>query len=149
MAKVITLRQPWAGLLVMGLKKFETRSWATAHRGRIYVHASAKIDAVGKHLIEDLQKYDKRFEIGSIIRKACMETGKIIGHVDIVDVHSTDEPLKPEITGSEYRFGDYSPGRHYWETTNARRLFRPIPAKGQLSIWNIDDEILNRNNGRR
>jgi activating signal cointegrator 1 len=42
--KVITVIQPWATLLALGVKKFETRSWATKHRGELAVHAGKKID---------------------------------------------------------------------------------------------------------
>jgi hypothetical protein len=38
--KAITIMQPWALLLVSGVKKYETRTWRTSHRGLLYVHAS-------------------------------------------------------------------------------------------------------------
>ena len=36
----ISLLQPWASLVVMGIKKIETRNWGTKHRGTILIHAS-------------------------------------------------------------------------------------------------------------
>jgi hypothetical protein len=39
--KAITLWQPWAYLLVQGIKKFETRGWPTKYRGPLAIHASA------------------------------------------------------------------------------------------------------------
>lgn len=38
--KALTIWQPWASLLVSGQKKYETRSWATAYRGPIAIHAA-------------------------------------------------------------------------------------------------------------
>jgi len=38
--KVLSLLQPWATLVVMGIKKIETRSWSTTHRGALLIHAS-------------------------------------------------------------------------------------------------------------
>ena len=32
--------QPWASLLVHGIKRIEGRSWRSGHRGRLWVHAS-------------------------------------------------------------------------------------------------------------
>ncbi|MBP0020973.1 MAG: ASCH domain-containing protein, partial [Cyanobacteria bacterium SBLK] len=32
-AKAISLWQPWASLIAMGRKKFETRHWSTDYRG--------------------------------------------------------------------------------------------------------------------
>ncbi len=39
--KAITIQQPWTSLLAHRVKKYETRSWATAYRGPIAIHASA------------------------------------------------------------------------------------------------------------
>jgi activating signal cointegrator 1 len=38
--KAISLLQPWATLVVMGVKTIETRSWQTPHRGELLIHAS-------------------------------------------------------------------------------------------------------------
>ena len=36
----LSLKQPWAALVVQGLKTIEIRSWPTARRGRILIHAA-------------------------------------------------------------------------------------------------------------
>ena len=38
--KALSIRQPWASLIVLGLKDIENRTWATRQRGTILVHAS-------------------------------------------------------------------------------------------------------------
>jgi len=40
--KAITLHQPFASLVALGVKRIETRSWPTKHRGLIAIHAAAK-----------------------------------------------------------------------------------------------------------
>jgi len=40
--KAITIWQPYASLVAIGAKKYETRSWATKYRGPIAIHAAAK-----------------------------------------------------------------------------------------------------------
>lgn len=40
--KAITLWQPWASLIAIGAKKYETRSWKTNYRGPIAIHAAKK-----------------------------------------------------------------------------------------------------------
>ena len=40
--KAITLYQPYASLIAVGVKRFETRSWATNYRGPIAIHAGMK-----------------------------------------------------------------------------------------------------------
>lgn len=34
--------QPWAQLLVHGIKRIEGRGWGSTHRGRIWVHATSQ-----------------------------------------------------------------------------------------------------------
>ena len=40
--KAITIHQPYASLIAVEAKKFETRGWATNHRGPMAIHAGAK-----------------------------------------------------------------------------------------------------------
>lgn len=40
--KALTVKQPWAQLIVSGIKNIENRSWKTNFRGRTYIHASQK-----------------------------------------------------------------------------------------------------------
>lgn len=39
--KTLSVRQPWASLLVSGLKDIENRTWAPNYKGRILIHASS------------------------------------------------------------------------------------------------------------
>jgi hypothetical protein len=41
----LSLKQPWATLLVHGRKSIEVRNWPTPRRGRIYIHAAAVPDS--------------------------------------------------------------------------------------------------------
>jgi hypothetical protein len=38
--KALSIRQPWAWLIVHGWKDVENRNWQTKHRGRFLVHAA-------------------------------------------------------------------------------------------------------------
>ncbi len=40
--KALTLWQPWASLVALGVKTIETRSWSTTYRGPLAIHAAAK-----------------------------------------------------------------------------------------------------------
>ena len=54
----LSLKQPWATLVVAGLKSIEVRKWATSIRGRIYIHAARTPDARPEgwaHLSESFQ----------------------------------------------------------------------------------------------
>lgn len=40
-----------------------------------------------------------------------------------------------DVTGNEFAFGDYTPGRYAWLLTDIKPLPEPIPAKGALGLW--------------
>jgi hypothetical protein len=42
--KVLTVRQPWASLIVAGIKNVENRSWRTKYRGKLGIHAGSHVD---------------------------------------------------------------------------------------------------------
>ncbi|KAL6535223.1 hypothetical protein OROMI_026597 [Orobanche minor] len=39
----LTMHQPWASLLVYGIKRIEGRSWPAPIRGRLWIHAAGKV----------------------------------------------------------------------------------------------------------
>ena len=76
--KVLSIRQPWAWLIVNGHKDVENRKWKTNFRGQVLIHASKQIDADGAIWVEEtfpgLCKYPTQ-----------LERGGIVGTVEIVD----------------------------------------------------------------
>ena len=40
----LSIKQPWAALLVAGVKTVEVRTWQTRRRGRVLIHASKIAD---------------------------------------------------------------------------------------------------------
>ena len=40
--KVISIKEPFATLIMNGSKLIETRSWKTNYRGELYIHVSGK-----------------------------------------------------------------------------------------------------------
>ena len=48
--KAITIKQPWATLIMSGVKRFEFRSWKTNFRGDVLIHAGKGIDKVSKQI---------------------------------------------------------------------------------------------------
>lgn len=113
MARALTIRQPWASLIVTGQKDVENRSWATKYRGILLVHASAKIDD------EALSQHGHLFDDD-------LPTGAIIGSVRVVDcVRDSESPWAID-------------GQWHWLLADARPC-RPRTAKGALSLWSPTD----------
>lgn len=76
----LSIKQPWATLIVAGLKSIEVRGWSTSRRGRIYIHASKVADRraeAWKHVPKRLLK-QAAIEggiIGSVELTGCVEYG--------------------------------------------------------------------------
>jgi hypothetical protein len=140
--KVLSLLQPWATLVVMGVKQIETRSWSTAHRGPLLIHAS-KGKAGEIFAIEPpFNKYIPDF------RK--LPFGFIIGQVTLTDVirigtgslfHANDEMIN-RLTMEEKAFGDYTDGRFAWMLQDAIQFKQPIGARGSLTLWEFDEHLI-------
>lgn len=134
--KAITIRQPYAQLIVRGLKRYETRSFATKFRGALAIHA-------GKTPVEDtLRTMDEdtvqrlRFELGEL---EDLPVGAVIGAVFIEDCIPVDAAFRAKITEEERAVGDYSDGRYAWLLADTPlELSRPIPCAGAQGFWNFD-----------
>ena len=59
--KVLTIKQPYASLIVNEYKKYEFRSWKTNYRGKVLIHAGLstdkKIDEFNKYNLEYIKGY--------------------------------------------------------------------------------------------
>lgn len=64
MKKCMSMHQPWASLLVAGIKKHEGRSWYTSHRGRLWIAATAK--SPDREEIQIMENFYRKLYNGSI-----------------------------------------------------------------------------------
>lgn len=85
--KAITIWQPWASLLAMGIKQYETRSWATSYRGPIAIHA-AKKNVIDTMLIPEQVKDEMKKRIGAMAgaKWENLPTGAVIATAKLVNV---------------------------------------------------------------
>ncbi|MDY3757733.1 MAG: ASCH domain-containing protein [Bacilli bacterium] len=124
--KVLSIKEPWASLIMNGTKKIETRSWKTKYRGEIYIHASLSKAKITKPEVYELIK-DMNFKCGYIICKC-----------NLVDcIYMTDEYVNDMKTNhyEEYICGHYEVGRYAWIVEDVK-VIEPIEAKGKLGLWN-------------
>lgn len=131
--KVITVRQPWATLLMLGIKKFETRSWSTKFRGMVMLHVSKAIPraedwgffAWPNHNPDWVESFNTAYKKHTL--------GTVIGAMNIEDSLRTEKLLP---SSEEQSMGDWTPGRYAWRMIPWFELETPIEAKGALGLWN-------------
>jgi len=137
--KAITIKQPWATLIALGEKKFETRSWQTKYRGPLAIHAGKSID---KDACENSWIKGVLQEHGITSYKD-LPTGVVIATVELADCYKVEATLGyasvlskgKTVNGLEVAFGDYTEGRYAWQLTSLQVLDKPVVAKGKLSLW--------------
>lgn len=114
--KTLSIRQPWAHLIVTGRKDIENRTWSTDHRGPLLIHAAQKPDPQW----DEIARY-----FGLTLARDAVRYGGIVGKVQLVDV--------VQRSPSRWFTGPYG-----WVLTDAQQLpFRPL--RGQLYLFDATD----------
>lgn len=130
--KALSLIQPWATGIVVGNKRIETRSWKTAFRGRIAIHASKGFPGWARDFAET--------EVALRRIPSRLPFSQIIGFASIIGMRRTEE-LAPEISPLERLYGDYTPGRWGWLLDDIIPLDLPIFCKGALGLWDVPEHL--------
>lgn len=149
--KAITILQPFATLIALSEKTFETRSWKTDCRGDLLIHAGkgkqylCLCDQEPFKRILAENDYDKyNLPRGAIIAKVNLK-GCIKVNKEVLDPYSKEMigaelENQIKIKGNELEFGNYGKGRYAWQLDNVEIFKEPIPVKGQQRLWNFDYE---------
>ena len=124
--KVLTIRNPWAALIIEGHKQYEFRSWKTKYRGKILIHS-------GMHLEKEMLDRFKDFSLEYV-------NGAIIGEAELVDCILVDEKFSQELRSrNPVVYGKSNHVENYaWKLENIKKYDRPIPIKGKLGLWNYE-----------
>jgi hypothetical protein len=135
--KALTLYQPWATLIAIGVKKIETRSWSTEYRGSLAIHSSSKWQKEARLLLGRDPFFKVLYEAGYAYKEA-HALGAIVAICELeacFPIHTG--PLL--LSAQEKAFGDYTPGRFMWMLDKVQKLEKPITVKGAQGLWNIQD----------
>lgn len=146
--KAITIKQPWASLIVEGVKDIENRTWKTNFRGRILIHAGEdrKLDKKPLDMVFNQKQLSVLNELYTELQ-LCQKHekyGVIIGSIEIVDCVINHESVWAEKTHSwNWLKGDFIPKDkrnvvYNWVLANPIKFDKPIPCKGKLSFWEFD-----------
>jgi hypothetical protein len=90
----LSIRQPWAHLIVHGVKDIENRTWATTRRGVFLIHASSGGSKIERERIRE--RVWQRFRI-DVPPDDELAFGGIIGCASVVDV--VERSNSPWFTG--------------------------------------------------
>lgn len=121
----LSIQQPWAWLIVHGLKDVENRRWFTNVRGWIGLHASRSIDVEGLEWVAERYpdlRLPGEYQLGGIVGRAVLE--------DCVDWHPSPWFVGPHgFVLSRAEPLDFRPCRG--KLGFFRPSYRPSPAEGE------------------
>ena len=126
--KALTIKQPWANLIIEGIKKYEFRTWKTNYRGKILIHAGLSFE----------QKYSNKFKHYNFE----YIKGAIIGEAEIIDCILVDEQFNDKLQKeNSLVYGNNHTGSYAWKLDNVKKYKNPIYIKGKLGLWNCEEKI--------
>lgn len=121
MTACLSIRQPWAWLVINGHKPVENRTWSSRYRGPLLIHAGKQMAADAREAID--------LAVGLVAEAlpdwTKLPRGGIVGRVEMVDCVE-DHP-------SMWFFGPYG-----FVFERAEPLpFRPL--RGQRGFWDVEE----------
>lgn len=136
--KALSLKHPWAMLVMAGLKTIETRSWKTHYRGTLLIHNGLKWDD------RDEDPVSREFVING-----CMfvidgykgpplpcSPGCILGTVELKDCRPMTKEDEPKAGVS------CVPGRFAWILEHPQVFDVPVPFKGRLGLFDVQRNVV-------
>ena len=118
--KALSLKQPYAELILQGRKKIELRKWNTKFRGEFLIHASKIPDN------DAMKEFDfSKLPLGCIIGKVNLKDVKKYNNQE---EHDRDKDLH---LASSY-WGNYG-----FILENPERI-KPIEVNGKLGFWEFN-----------
>lgn len=135
--KVISIWQPWASLIVHGLKFFETRTWAAPKSliGQTLGIAATKNITPDQRATYADPNFQFFYEQSGLPELEELPRGYLLGTVTLDSIEEITQEFFDDITLEEQAFGWYNLGGYAWRLRDARPLVNPIPIQGKQGIY--------------
>ena len=133
--QALTLQQPWAYCVANGLKRYETRSWETNHRGLLAIHAGSNAKPEHFRTAEKIG-----LDINDKSGPFWADRGKIIAISELAEITqiTNEDELAYWRSTTEADYGFYNMGSFVWRLENVLVLPRPVATRGNMGIWYVD-----------
>ena len=124
--KALTIKQPYASLIVNGYKEYEFRTWKTNYRGKLLIHAGLTLESP---LLNKIESYNIEYTKGAII-----------GEVELTDCILVDETLDKKLRKLNANiYANDHVNMYAWKLENIKKYDKPIYIKGKLGLWNYEE----------
>ncbi|XWS57740.1 hypothetical protein CRYUN_Cryun09bG0199200 [Craigia yunnanensis] len=137
----LTMHQPWASLLVHGIKRIEGRSWPAPIRGRLWIHAASKLpDEATIKAMEDF--YREIYALNGITNIKFPEhypVSRLLGCVEVVGCLRCEELVQWEVLPEGVRLEGQTD--FCWLCEQPKKLLVPFEMRGYQRIYNLEKKI--------
>ncbi|MGB3756514.1 MAG: DNA N-6-adenine-methyltransferase [Rivularia sp. (in: cyanobacteria)] len=131
--KAISLWQPWASLIPLGFKHYETRSWKTLYRGKLLICSTAKST---KTQYQQYLKICNEVELPEW-NETNFPHGCALAICDLVDCIEMTPEFIAQQSQTEILCGDWQVGRYAWKLKNIQPITEPFAVKGKQGLFNV------------
>ncbi|KAJ8280909.1 hypothetical protein GJAV_G00060850 [Gymnothorax javanicus] len=129
----LSMHQPWASLLIMGIKRVEGRSWYSAHRGRLWIAAAAKRPTPQD--ISHVEYQYRQLYSAELQFPRHYPTGCLLGCVNMTDC-LTQEQYREQFAETS----EESSSPFVFICSQPREMLIKFPIKGKHKIWKLDSQ---------
>ncbi|RWR79402.1 RNA-binding ASCH domain-containing protein [Cinnamomum micranthum f. kanehirae] len=137
----LTMHQPWASLLVYGIKRIEGRSWPAPLRGRLWIHAAGKVpDSATIKAMEDF--YREIYAVNGITDLKFPEhypVSRLLGCVEVVGCLKCEELVCWDEVPEGVRLEGQTD--FCWLCEQPQRLLVPFEMRGFQGVYNLEKRI--------
>ncbi|XP_065852496.1 uncharacterized protein [Euphorbia lathyris] len=137
----LTMHQPWASLLIYGIKRIEGRSWPAPIRGRLWIHAASKVpEEATIKAMEDF--YREIYAVNEIIDIKFPEhypVSRLLGCVEVVGCVRGEEVASWEAIPEGVRLEGQTD--FCWLCERPQKLLVPFEMRGFKGVYNLGRKI--------
>lgn len=126
--RTLSIRQPYAWLIMQGIKDVENRDWKTDYRGPLLIHVSKTYTRKEHNRLTEQFAQDFGVTLPSY-EYLCGQLGHVIGRVNLVDC----------VSGHASHW--YIPESFAFVLADPL-LLQPVPWKGQLGFFDVPFRVI-------
>jgi hypothetical protein len=135
--RALTVRRPWAQLIMLGIKNIENRTWSTDLRGPLVIHAAQRWEAEGAALAQALHPdRDDALFLAALDRWQAS-----VGYLGLVQLSRICRQTV-DTDGASCDCGPWAvPGHYHWILTDPQAFRAALPGPGGLGLRRVPPEV--------
>mgnify|MGYP001154677949 CR=1 FL=1 len=133
----LSMHQPWASLLVHGLKRFEGRPWFTPFKGRLWIAATSRQPEQSE--IDELEAFYRRVYGANTSKMPFPRSyphAALLGCVDMLGCWDSAQMAEYARAHPTWCV-EPNESHHVFVCANPRVLPKPIPMSGNHKLWTL------------